>query len=39
LGVPAKSFAKDASLPVKATDVDPAFEKAIDSGDLDTFLE
>ena len=34
-----KSFAMDASLPMKAADIDPAFEKAFNAGDVDTLLK
>jgi uncharacterized protein (TIGR02246 family) len=39
MGVSAKALATDASLPMKATDVDPAFEKAFNAGDLDALLK
>ena len=39
MGVSAKSLAMDASLPVKVADIDPAFEKAFNAGDLETFLK
>ena len=39
MGVSAKSFATDASLPIKAADMDPAFERAFNAGDLDTLLK
>ena len=29
----------DASLPMKAADIDPAFEKAFNAGDVDTLLK
>ena len=34
MGVSAKSLAMDASLPMKAADIDPAFQKAFNAGDL-----
>ena len=39
VGVSVKSFAMDASLPMKVADIDPAFEKAFNAGDLDTLLK
>ena len=39
MGVSAKALAKDASLPMKAADIDPAFEKAFNAGDLDALLK
>jgi uncharacterized protein (TIGR02246 family) len=39
MGVSAKALAMDASLPMKAADVDPAFEKAFNAGDLDALLK
>jgi ketosteroid isomerase-like protein len=39
MGVPAKALATDGSLPMKASDVDPAFEKAFNAGDLDALLK
>src|SRR6476646_1878235 len=39
MGVSAKALAMDASLPMKAADIDPAFEKAFNAGDLDTLLK
>src|SRR5262249_35824534 len=33
------SLAMDTSLPMKAADIDPAFEKAFNAGDLDTLLK
>jgi ketosteroid isomerase-like protein len=39
MGVSAKALAMDASLPKKAADIDPAFEKAFNAGDLDTLLK
>ena len=39
MGVSATSFAVDMSLPMKAADVDPAFQKAFNAGDLDTLLK
>jgi ketosteroid isomerase-like protein len=39
MGVSAKSLAMDASLPMKAADIDPAFQKAFNAGDLDTLLK
>jgi ketosteroid isomerase-like protein len=39
MGVSAKSFAMDTSLPMKAADMDPAFEKAFNAGDLSTLLK
>jgi hypothetical protein len=39
MGVSAKSLAMDASLLMKAADIDPAFQKAFNGGDLDTLLK
>ena len=40
MGVPAKSLAAmDTSLPMKAADMDPAFEKAFNAGDLSALLK
>ena len=39
MGVSAKSLAMDTSLPMKVADIDPAFEKAFNAGDLDTLLK
>ena len=39
MGVSAKSLAMDASLPMKAADIDPVFEKAFNAGDLDALLK
>src|SRR6185437_7531207 len=39
MGVSAKALAMDASLPVKAADIDPAFEKAFNAGDLEALLK
>src|SRR5215467_2964584 len=39
MGVSAKALAMDASLPMKAADIDPAFEKAFNAGDLDALLK
>ena len=39
MGVSAKSLAMDRSLPMKVADIDPAFEKAFNAGDLDTLLK
>jgi ketosteroid isomerase-like protein len=39
MGVSAKVLAMDASLPMKAADVDPAFQKAFNAGDPDTLLK
>jgi hypothetical protein len=39
MGVSAKSLAMDTSLPMKAADMDPAFEKAFNAGDLGTLLK
>ena len=39
MGGSPKSFAMDASLPMKAADIDPAFEKAFNAGDADTLLK
>jgi ketosteroid isomerase-like protein len=39
MGVSAKSLAMDASLPMKAADIDPAFEKAFNAGDVDSLLK
>ena len=39
MGVSAKSLAMDASLPMKAADIDPAFQKAFNAGDVDSLLE
>jgi hypothetical protein len=40
MGVSAKSLAMDASpLPMKVADIDPAFEKAFNAGDLDALLK
>jgi ketosteroid isomerase-like protein len=39
MGVPARSLAMDAPLPMKAADVDPAFERAFNAGDLDSLLK
>ena len=39
MGVSAKSFAMDASLPMKVADIDPAFQKAFNAGDLDALLK
>src|SRR5262249_2119154 len=39
VGVSVKSFAMDASLPMKVADIYPAFEKAFNAGDLDTLLK
>ena len=39
MGGSPKSFAMDASLPMKAADIDPAFEKAFNAGDVDTLLK
>ena len=36
MGVSAKSIAMDASLPMKVADIDPAFDKAFNAGDMDT---
>ena len=37
MGVSAKSLAMDTSLPMKAADMDPAFEKAFNAGDRARF--
>ena len=37
-GVSVTSLAMDMSLPMKAADVDPAFQKAFNAGDLETLL-
>jgi hypothetical protein len=34
MGMSAKSLAMDTSLPTKAADIDPAFQKAFNAGDL-----
>ena len=39
MGVSAKSLAMDASLPMKAADIDPACQKAFNAGDVDTLLK
>jgi uncharacterized protein (TIGR02246 family) len=39
MGMSAKSLAMDASLPMKAADIDPAFQKAFNAGDLDALLK
>ena len=39
MGVSAKSLAMDASLPMKVADIDPAFEKAFNAGDVDALLK
>jgi uncharacterized protein (TIGR02246 family) len=39
MGVSAKSLAMDASLPMKVADIDPAFEKAFNAGDLNALLK
>jgi ketosteroid isomerase-like protein len=39
VGVSAKALAMDASRPMKAADIDPAFEKAFNAGDLDILLK
>jgi uncharacterized protein (TIGR02246 family) len=39
MGMSAKSPAMDASLPMKAADIDPAFQKAFNAGDLDALLK
>jgi ketosteroid isomerase-like protein len=39
MGMSAKSLAMDASLPMKAADIDPAFRKAFNAGDLDALLK
>ena len=39
MGMSAKSLAMDASLPMKAADIDPAFQKAFNSGDVDNLLK
>jgi hypothetical protein len=39
MGVSATSLAMDTSLPMKVGDIDPAFEKAFNAGDLDTLLK
>ena len=39
IGLSAKSFAMDASLPMKVADIDPAFEKGFNAGDLDALLK
>jgi hypothetical protein len=42
MGVSAKALAMDAPLPIlpmKAADIDPAFEKAFNAGDLDALLK
>ena len=39
MGVSAKSLAMDASLPMKAADIDPAFQKAFNARDLDALLK
>jgi ketosteroid isomerase-like protein len=39
MGASAKSLAMDTSLPMKAADMDPAFEKAFNAGDLGTLLK
>jgi ketosteroid isomerase-like protein len=38
-GMSAKSLAMDTSLPMEVADIDPAFEKAFNAGDLDTLLK
>src|SRR5262245_12877469 len=38
-GVPVESLAMDMSLPMKAADVDPLFQKAFNAGDMDTMLK
>ena len=39
MGLSAKALAMDASLPMKAADIDPAFQKAFNAGDLDALLK
>ena len=39
MGMSAKALAGDASLPMKAADIDPAFERAFNAGDLDALLK
>ena len=39
MGMSAQALAVDASLPMKAADIDPAFEKAFNAGDLDALLK
>jgi len=39
IGVPEKSLAMDMSLPMKAADIDPAFQRAFNAGDLDSLLK
>ena len=39
MGVSAEALAMDTSLPLKAADVDPAFEKAFNAGDVDALLK
>jgi ketosteroid isomerase-like protein len=39
MGVSAEALAMDASLPLKAADIDPAFEKAFNAGDVDALLK
>jgi ketosteroid isomerase-like protein len=39
MGASAKAPAMDTSLPTKAADIDPAFEKAFNAGDVDALLK
>ncbi len=39
MGLSGKSLAMDTSLPMKSADMDPAFEKAFNAGDLGTLLK
>src|SRR5262249_19736628 len=39
IGVSVKSRAMDMSLPMKAAEIDPAFQKAFNAGDLDALLK
>jgi uncharacterized protein (TIGR02246 family) len=39
MGVSAEALAMDTSLPLKAADIDPAFEKAFNAGDVDALLK
>lgn len=39
MGVSEKSLAVDASLPMKAADIDSAFQKAFNTGDVDALLK
>ena len=39
IGVSARALALDTSLPMKAADIDPAFARAFNAGDLDALLK